>query len=340
MVNLTIDEVAKLAHVSRSVVSRVLNNHPGVSDSAKKRVLRVVEKYKYLPNSVARSLATKNTYEIGLFTTRRRTEELGSGFWTLIHLGIFDECIRQGYFVRLSFISPLIKSDLHKFILNAHRLDGVILLTQESTDIAMDALDEREIPTVIEGHNPKFPNVSSIDVDNFSGSYKATSYLISLGHRKIGAMFANLDMQESVERLNGYKKALNDAGIRVNKKYIAIGDYSQKFGFKTIQRWLAKGVNISAVFCASDTLAMGALLALHEAKVKVPETISIIGFDDLPISQYTIPPLTTIKQPIYGKGKRLAQLLINQIKDNKNETIHENLTPTLVIRESCSKFNA
>lgn len=336
MEKLTIDKVAKMAHVSRSVVSRVLNNHTNVSNEARERVLKIVQKYNYLPSSVARSLATKNTWEIGIYTTRRRSEELGNGFWTLVNLGIFDECMDQGYHVQLSFISPSIKSEMNNFILNANRLDGIILLTQESTNLVMKELGKRDIPVVIEGYNPGFSDVTSIDVDNYSGAYKAISYLIELGHKRIGGMFASLDMQETVDRFNGYKQALTDAGHPVEKKYISFGDYSQENGSNTINRWLEKGLKISAVFCASDTMAMGALLALHKADLKVPEDMSVIGFDDLPVSQYTIPPLTTIRQPIYDKGKRLAQLLIDKIKNKEQTTVHENLEPLLIVRESCN----
>lgn len=334
MENLTIDQVAKLALVSRSVVSRVLNNRPNVSEESRRRVMEVVEKYNYQPNSVARSLVTSNTYEVGILTTRKGTEELGNGFWTLVQIGIFDECIQQGYFVRVSFISSSVKEELHNFILNARKQDGVILLTQESSNIVLDALTASKTVVVTEGHFPKYPEITSLDVDNFSGGYKATSHLIELGHRKIGALFANMDVQESLDRLNGYKTALEEANIEFDPALINIGDYSQKSGFTTIQKWLKNGKDFSALFCTSDTLAMGSLLALNKAGIKVPEAVSVVGFDDLPIAQYTIPPLTTIRQPIYGKGKRLAQLLIEKIKNPESNVIHENLEPVLIVRES------
>lgn len=338
MEKLTIDQVAKLALVSRSVVSRVLNNRPNVSEESRRRVMEVVEKYNYQPNSVARSLVTQNTYEVGILTTRKGTEELGNGFWTLVQIGIFDECIQQGYFVRVSFISSSVKEELHNFILNARKQDGVILLTQESSDIILEALKDSKTAIVTEGHFPDYPDITSLDVDNFTGGYKATSHLIELGHRRIGALFANMEVQESLDRLNGYKKALREADIEFDPSLINIGDYSQKSGYTAIQKWLKMGLNFSALFCASDTLAMGALLALNKAGKIVPDEISVVGFDDLPIAQYTIPPLTTIRQPIYGKGKRLAQLLIDRIKNPDSEVIHENLEPALIIRESTAQF--
>lgn len=337
MEKLTIDKVAKLAHVSRSVVSRVLNNHTNVSNEARERVVNIVKKYEYSPNSAARSLVTNHTYEIGIFVTRKGTEELGSGFWTLIHLGIFDECIRHGYFVRLSFIYPHSKDEIQNFILKSRQLDGIILLTQETTGIVMEALHNGNLPTVIEGHNSDYPDISSVDVDNFAGSYEGTTHLIRLGHTKIAAIFANPDIQESVDRMDGYKQAMFDAGLHVQEDSIAIGDYSQKFGFSAVQNWIKGGLDFSAVLCASDTLAMGAMLALYKAGINVPGQVSVIGFDDLPFAQYTVPPLTTIRQSIYAKGKRLAQILISELKEENKHVVHENLKPELVIRESCGR---
>lgn len=331
----SIDQVAELAYVSRSVVSRVLNNHPNVSDEAKKRVLEVIEKYNYKPSSVARGLATNHSYEIGILAPRRCDEALANGFWSLLHLGIFEECIQKGYFVTLSPISTDIGAEINEHILDDKRLDGYILLTQEVTDFVVDKINERDIPMVLVGHGPKNPNLNSVDIDNFSGAYKATNHLIELGHKDIGIILANLNMQESMDRLEGYKKAVADAGLTLCEDYISIGNYSQKHGFDTIKQWIGEKLEFSAVFCTSDTLAMGALLALSRENIKVPDEIAVIGFDDLPFSKYTIPPLTTIRQPIYNKGRRAASLLIDQIENKNEQVVHENLKPKLVVRESC-----
>lgn len=332
---LSIDEVAKLAYVSRSVVSRVLNDHPNVSDEARERVMEVVNKYNYKPSSVARGLATKKSYEIGILAPRRSDEALANGFWSLLHLGIFEECIQQGYFVSMSPISTDLGADIEEHVLDNKRLDGFILLTQEITDIVASKLIKRESPFVLVGHGPDNPNIPSVDVDNFSGAYKATQHLINLGHKNIGIVLASLDMQETRERLEGYKKALNDYNIQIQEKYISTGDYCQKHGFEIMEHWAQKEDEITAVFCASDTLAMGALSALHKENIKVPDEMALIGFDDLPFAQYTIPPLTTIKQPICEKGKRAARLLINQIENKAEQVVHENLEPELIVRESC-----
>lgn len=334
MGDLSIDQVAELAYVSRSVVSRVLNDHPNVSDEARERVLEIVEKHDYRPSSVARGLATSRNYEIGILSPRRCDEALGNGFWSLLHLGIFEECIKKGYFVTLSPISTDKEAEINEHILDDKRLDGYLLLTQEVTDFVINKLHERDIPMVLVGHDERDHDLNSIDVNNFAGTYKSTNHLVELGHKKIGAIMASPKMKESADRIEGYKQALNDAGISVCEDDIAMGNYSQKHGFDTIKRWIEKQKDLSAVVCMSDTLAMGALLALNQEGISVPDDFSVVGFDDLPFAQYTIPPLTTIKQPIYEKGQHAAKLLVRQIENKNDPIVHKNLEPELIVRSS------
>jgi DNA-binding LacI/PurR family transcriptional regulator len=337
MERLNIDKVAKLAHVSRSVVSRVLNNHPNVSDEARVRVMKVVKKYNYRPNSVARSLATQSTYQIGVLTSRIEDESLGNGYWTLLYLGIFEECIRRGYYVRLSFYSSSMNDELHELLLNQHHLDGVICLNEEVTDLTVKTLADKDIPIVLVGHNPNHPDISSVDVDNYDGAYQATKHLIDLGHRDIGGIFGDQNVEETEHRIRAYRDALTDHGLGVRDDYVRVGSYTQQDGHLTMNNWAANHKKMTAVFCASDTIAMGALLALHENGIPVPEQFSVVGFDGLPISRYMIPPLTTIEQPTYGKGARAAELLINHIKNRENKVIQENMKPKLVERKSSSR---
>jgi len=339
MERLNIDKVAKLAHVSRSVVSRVLNNHPNVSDEARSRVMKIVEEYNYRPNSVARSLATSSTYQIGVLSGIFGEESLGNGYWTLLYLGIFEECIRHGYYVRLSFYSSEMKKDIHDLILNEDHLDGVICLNEEVTEFTLQTFSDNEIPIVLVGHNPKYPEICSVDVDNYDGAYKAVDHLIKLGHKHIGGMFGDQNVEETEHRMRGYTDALENAGIEMNEEYTVVGSYSQHVGHETMEKWVKKHPRMTAVFCASDTLAMGTLLALYENNISVPDQFSVVGFDGLPISKYMIPPLTTIAQPTYGKGEKAANLLIEKIKNNQSEVKHVSLKPELLIRQSTARLS-
>ncbi len=336
MEKLNIDKVAKLAHVSRSVVSRVINNHPNVSEEARRRVMEVVEMHNYKPNTVARNLATQSTNQIGVLTSRIGDESLGNGYWTLLYLGIFEECIRRGYNVHLSFYSSSMKNELHELILNEHRLDGVICLNEEVTKFTADRFAEIDMPIVMVGHNPEFPEICSVDVDNYKGAYKAVKHLADLGHRRIGGIFGDQNVEETKHRISGYRKAQSDYGILVDDEVISVSSYSQKDGYQTMNKWIKEHPEITALFCASDTLAMGAMLALHENNIKIPEEFSVVGFDGLPISRYMIPPLTTIEQPTYGKGEKAAKILIDKINKYQTDIVQHNMEPELIVRKSCA----
>jgi len=334
MEKLTIDKIAKLALVSRSVVSRVLNNHPNVSEEARERVLKVVEKYNYSPNPVARSLATQHTRQIGVLTSRFKDENLDNGYWSQLYLGVFEECIRRGYYVRLSFYDSSMNDNLRRHLLNEHQLDGLICLNEEVTDLAAEHFAHKERSVVIVGHNPRYTTISSVDVDNQAGAHKGVSHLTGLGHRVIGGIFGNHNVQETEQRISGYKKALRQAGIEFDERLVHVGSYSQEEGYQMVNEWLASVPEMTALFCAGDTIAMGALLALKENNISVPERFSVMGFDGLPISKYLIPPLTTVAQPIYGKGEKAAALLIDQLQKKETRTLHIDLSPELIIRNT------
>jgi LacI family transcriptional regulator len=168
--------------------------------------------------------------------------------------------------------------------------------------------------------------------------YKATKHLIGLGHKKIGIILAGMNLKESVDRLKGYKRAMSESDLPINEDHVSIGDYSQRFGYETMHCWLQDHPEMTGLFCASDTLAMGALLALYKSNVQVPEQFSVIGFDDLNFSKYLTPPLTTIQQPIFKKGKKAARLLIDQIEKKVTDPININLEPELIIRESSGRI--
>lgn len=334
MAKMTIDKVAELSHVSRSVVSRVLNDHPNVSDAARERVMKVIEEHDYRPSSVARSLATSNTHEICALTPRRKGDALANGFWPLLHSGILEQGMEREYRVSLSMVSPEGDENCDRFV-DDQRFDGYILITQEVSQQLGAALEEREVPTVLIGHDPTCEGLSSVDVNNYAGAYDATMHLCTLGHEAIGAIWGSLDLKESVDRRAGYVDALDDAGHTVPEDWIAVGDYSQRSGYEIMTEWLQSGFEPTALFCASDTMATGVLLALHEAGGAVPDDVAVVGFDGLPTSAYTVPPLTTVRQPIYEKGATAANVIIDQIGADTPEVVHVNLDPELVVRESC-----
>jgi LacI family transcriptional regulator len=332
--NMTIDRVAELAYVSRSVVSRVLNDHPNVSDEARERVREVIEEHDYRPNSMARSLATDRSYEIGILTPRRGDESLANGYWPLLYSGIFEQCLERGYFVSLSMVSLEMKDKISDRAGDT-RFDGYMLITQEVTEIVGDVLRDRDVPAVLIGHHSEWADLHSIDIDNTTGGYKAGAHLCELGHEDIGVILGNPQLRETADRREGLRAALEEAGRTVPDERVAVGDYSQESGYEVVNRWAAGESVPSGLFCASDTMAMGALLALNEGGYDVPGDVAVVGFDGLPSSRYTIPPLTTVRQPVYEKGKEAANVLIDEIEEEGSAPVHRALEPELVVRKSC-----
>ena len=332
--DMTIDQVAELAYVSRSVVSRVLNDHPNVSEEARQRVLDVIEEHDYHPSSVARSLATDRSFEISVLTPRRGDESLANGYWPLLYSGIFERCLERGYFVSLSMVSEEVEDEIQNQARDS-RFDGYILITTEVTSLVAPALEASEAPTVLIGRDSDWGGLSSVDTDNEKGAYEAGRHLCSLGYEEIGLILGNLDLEESADRRSGIEHALREAGRSVQEQYIAEGDYSQESGYSIVRGWTEQGAVPRALFCASDTMAVGALRALSEGDYRVPDDVAVMGFDDLPAAQYTIPPLTTVRQPVYEKGQTAVDLLIDQIESPAADPAHTELAPELVVRESC-----
>lgn len=331
---MTIDQVAELAYVSRSVVSRVLNDHPNVSEEARERVLKVIEEYDYRPNSMARSLATDRSFEISILTPRRGDESLANGYWPLLYSGIFEHCLERGYFVSLSMVSPEVEDKISDRA-GDQRFDGYILITQEVTERVGPMLRERGVPTVLIGRNPAWDDLHSIDIDNEEGGYKAGEHLCMLGYRDIGVILGNPELEETADRRAGFRRALEDAGCSVPAERVATVEYSQEGGYNAVEDWIERENVPRALFCASDTIAMGGLLALHESEYRVPADVAVVGFDGLPSSQYTIPPLTTIRQPVYEKGQVAARLVLDKIENGSVRPVHQELEPELIVRESC-----
>lgn len=342
---ITITQIAELAFVSRSVVSRVLNNHPNVSAEARERVLEVIQKYDYHPSSTARSLATRRTYEICIVVPRWHNEVLASGFWSLIFLGIAEKCAERGYHGTLSAIATTDESLENKsvrqphgadgdLILN-HKYDGFVLMHDEVLERVYPIVHEMNLPAVAIGHPQQSLKINSIDIDNQKGAFLATQHLTQLGHKRIALVTEDSSRQESISRRAGYTQALELANITFNESLIISGRYSEKEGYLATQHLLNLPAPPTAIFYASDSMAHGGLLALYEAGLKVPDDMAVMGFDNLPASQFTIPPLSSIHQPVYQKGAEAATMLIDLIEKKRTGVTNINLPPELIVRRSC-----
>lgn len=325
----TIKDIAREAGVAPSVVSRALNNKYGVKEATKKLIQTIAREMDYYPNTAARSLVTRKTGTIGIMMA-----DISEPYYSQIIKGMEYASSRTGYTLLFSNSYESVERNrvLQKMIF-AERVDGLVIVgsnIQEKNFVL--TLLEQEIPFVLIERNFSDPRVNCIWVDNTQGAYLATKYLIEKGHRKIAHIAGNLYFQVALDRIEGYKKALREAGIGFSEELVTSGNFVSRDAYEAMKEQLRH--NCTAVFAASDTMAYGALKAIAEAGLSVPKDIAVIGFDDLEFSALTNPPLTTIRQPRYEMGKQSLEILIANLQGERNETAKVCLMPELVARRS------
>ncbi|MCM3619000.1 LacI family transcriptional regulator [Sutcliffiella horikoshii] len=330
----TIYDIAKKTGFSITTVSKVLNNYTDVSEKTKKKILKAVEEMGYYPNSHARSLMTKKSWTIGVVFM----ENLGVGikhpFFNAVIESFKQRAEQFGYdmlFVSRNIINER-KSYLDHF---QHRgVDGVVVVCSISDDPEVKKLMESPLPTVIiDMHSSKSSVVYS---DNSYGSVLAVDYLHSLGHRKIAHIYGHQETYAGTERLKGFIKALKKHGLDLPKSYFVNGGFfSLESGEQAMKELLSLEDPPTAVYAAGDNMAIGAMKAIREQGLSVPEDISVIGFDDIEIAKHIAPPLTTVKQDMDQIGSNAADLLLEQINEKKKISKAITIPVQLMIRESC-----
>ncbi len=337
MTRVTIEQVADLAQVSRSTVSRVLNDHPNVSRTVRERVLRVIDETGYTPEAAARSLASRRADAIGVLIPRSTGFIFTDPFFHHVIQGITDASTRRGYFLMLATVTSEMERGFYNRILRSRHFDGVIMLSSDIDDPILPLLIRDRTPLVMIGHHPYLQKVDWVDVDNREGARQAVEHLIGLGHRCIATITGPLQMVAALDRRDGYKQALLEAGLPIQADLIVEGDFTQEGGFVAMKRLLSGSPHPTAVFVASDSMAVGALRAAHEAGFSVPRDLALVGFDDLPIASYSNPPLTTVHQPIYEIGATAAELLLDRLEGKCGGTSQVCLETRLVIRDSSGR---
>jgi LacI family transcriptional regulator len=330
----TIEQIAQLASVSRSTVSRVLNNHPNVRAAVRDRILQVIDEHGYAPQAAARSLASQRTNVIGLLIPLNTDVVFSDPFFNHVIQGITEACNAHGYFLMLSMVTDDMKQSFYQRILRSRQFDGVILLSNHTDDPILPQLLKDQMPMVLVGRHPFIEDVSWVDVENREGARRAVTHLIELGHRRIGTITGSLNLVAAADRRDGYLQALADAELPVLPELIVEREFTHESGQAAMRQLLALAEPPTAVFVASDIMALGALSAIQEAGLRVPEDISIVGFDDLPATSSANPPLTTVHQPIYEMGLAAARLLIEQLDRRRQETAQVHMPAQLVVRHS------
>lgn len=329
----TIKEIAELAQVSRSTVSRVINNDPDVSEVTRVRVKQVIEKINYHPNIAARRLAGGHTGVIGLLVPMGISTLFKDPYFALIVQGVASACNSINHTVVLWLAEPEFERSTIRQFLHNHIIDGAIIASNLIDDPLLKVLIESDLPFILVGRHPASAEVSYVDVDNQNTAFEMVAYLARTGFTRIATIAGPQNMIAGFDRLAGYRKAMRHYSLPVASEMIVEGDFSEQSGYNAMMKLLP--AQPEAVFVASDTMALGAMRAVQEAGLRVPEDISIAGYDDMPFAASSNPPLTTMRQPIQQCGAVAAQTLIDMI-DRPSATQHHIILPTeLVIRASC-----
>lgn len=325
----TIKDIARRAGVTPGVVSRALNNKYGVKPSTKERIQSIAQEMGYYPNTAARSLVTRKTDTIGIMMA-----DISEPFYAQIIKGMEYVANQTGHTLLFSNSYESVEHNrvLQKMIY-AERVDGLIIVGSniEEKNFVF-TLIEQNIPFVLIERNFTDPNINCLWVDNVQGAYLATQHLIERGHRRIAHLAGNLYNQVTLDRIEGYKQALSKAGINFSQEWIHTGNFASPNAYEAMKEILRQGC--TAVFAASDTMAYGALRAIAEAGLTVPDDVSVVGFDDLDFSELTNPPLTTIRQPRHAMGMKSMELLTSILRGESSSGAKVCLMPELIIRKS------
>lgn len=328
-----IRRVAAEAGVSIATVSRVLNNPSRVSLLTRERVLQIAAQLGYHPNSRGQRLRTGRANAIGMVFPTPKGHFADPFFFELL-AGVGEALNEAGLDLLISTCPPGDSElDLYRRLVKEQKVDGLIIARTRRHDSRIAYLLEEGIPFVVHGRSETKGNYSWLDIDGEYGFHQATAHLLALGHRRIAMINASLELNFSHHRLEGYYRALKEANVSPDPELLEEGDLSEEAGFQATKRLLALQEPPTAVLCANDPMALGALHALRERGLRAGREVSIIGYDDIPLASYSDPPLTTLRQPIRASGKWLVSLLLAQIQ-SEGEVTRELWLPEFIQRGS------
>ncbi|WP_123054455.1 LacI family DNA-binding transcriptional regulator [Clostridium sp. JN-1] len=338
MANLTIKDISKMAGVGVSTVSRVLNNHPDVKEETREKVLRVIDKVNYVPNNSARNLKRNTSNNIGVLI-----KGIHNPFFSEMTKFIEEKIAEKEYSMILHYnnTNPNDFEIAVEFI-KEKRLKGLICLGGYFNNLTKNQLKDLDTPIVFTSID-SIKNVdnslfSSVTIENKKAAFDAVNYICSLGHRNIGVI-TSCEKNTSVGRLRleGYKEALIQNNIEYNKEFSEKGEYTFEAGFNAANKLLDKNLNITAIFASSDIMAIGASKAILKRGLRIPEDISIVGFDGIEYAKYFHPSITTIRQPVEDMGEKSADILFDII-NGKSGHKHVVINTELIKRDSCRRL--
>jgi DNA-binding LacI/PurR family transcriptional regulator len=330
----TIKDIAKLANVSHTTVSRALNNSPYINEETKIKIKALAKELKYVPNYNAKSLVLLKSYVIGVFFSSI-SEGTSHTFFHEIIKGI-NKVMDKEY----NLVIRGIDDYKYSYPIDNKNFDGIIVVSQsKSDDKFINAIIEKNIPTVVINRKIDNNEIVNIMSNDTKGTYDAVSYLISNNHKKIALIEGNKEFESSVYRKKGYLQALDENNIPINEEYIISGRYDLQSGYKNMKKLLELKDRPTAVFCSNDDIGVGAMKAAVEQGLNVPDDISIIGFDDSEFCKYVTPQLTSVRKDSLTMSEYGGINLLNIIKGKEIDKERVYIESKLVVRQSVAKLS-
>jgi DNA-binding LacI/PurR family transcriptional regulator len=329
----TLEEVAKVAGLSRATVSRVINGSPKVSEQARQAVQAAVDELGYAPNRAARTLVTRRTDSIGLVVAETEQKIFGEPFFASLIRGA--SAALAACDVQLVLLIPRSDqdwADTERF-LSSH-VDGVLLVSAHADDPLLERLVRIPVPALLSGRPPGPTDLPYVDADNIGGARSAVEHLVERGRRTIATVAGPQDMAPGADRLLGYRAAAQEAGLEVTDDLVGVGDFSIVSGERAASEVLRARPDVDAIFAASDLMALGAVRAVERAGRRIPDDVAVVGFDDSMIAETARPPLTSVHQPVEEIGQQLIQLLLQAMEGGEPIPAETVLPTHLVVRES------
>ncbi len=332
--NVTLEDVVRLAGVSLATGSRVMNASPTVNSDARRAVEKASAQLGYVPNRAARSLMTRRSNAIGVIIPAPTSRILMDPFFLMFFSAIGTELALHSY--QLLLVMPQSfdeEKHLERYLASGH-IDGIVVTALHGDDTLPERIAARGVPVVVSGRAPLGARASYVDADCRSGAAAATAHLLAQGRRKLATISGSLDMPSAMDRLLGFRDALETAGIAADPALEAVGDFSQQGAAEAMNLLLERRPDLDGVFVASDTMAAMAMHVLQGSGLRIPEDVAVVGFDDQPIAQTTEPPLSSVRHPIEAMSHEMVRLLLHGIEAPDNQPRQVIFPTELVIRES------
>ena len=326
-------DVAKKAGVSVMTVSRVVNGRSNVRKDTRERVLQAIRELSYYPNAAARALHHNRTNVIEV-AIPHRDYFYSSEYFSELIFSIEAVAGRRRYNVIFTTYDPAGAED-HGSLYRQRKVDGLLIVAPPMGDERVTRLCDERIPLVLVNSRRDDLPLSYVDVDNQRGAALAVDHLVGLGHTRIAMITGGTKTTNAVHRRQGYLDGLSRAGLPVREQWIVQGNWSEDSGYAGLQTLLAQEDRPSALFCANDLMAVGAMRAAADNSVSIPRDMSIVGFDDIRLSSFVNPRLTTVRQPIEQTGHAAARILLDRLENPRSQPERIILEPRMVVRASC-----